>query len=90
MRWVFLILIMVVANSIIANLAWRIVGAKRLPFRLIGRIMGLVFGVANFVVAFLAFVQLWRRGWEWFYIVALLLGLVFAFRFGGAVTGKYP
>lgn len=89
MRWVLLILTMAFANAVLANLEWRIVGAKRLPFRLVGRTMGLVFSQANLAIAFFAFIQLWRLGWEPFYIAMLLLGLIFALRFGGAVTGKY-
>ena len=90
MRWVLLFLIMAFANAVLANLAWRIVGAKRLAFRLVGRTLGLVFGLANMAIAFFAFIQLWRLGWEPFYIAMLLLGLIFAFRFGGTVTGRYP
>jgi hypothetical protein len=57
---------------------------------MLGRGFGGFFALANLGLAVVAFIPLVQRGWDWFYGVLLVLALIFAFRFGGATSGRYP
>jgi len=88
-RWLLLVLLLVVGNSILSQLLWRLLGAKRRAFRRLVRIAAGLVALVNLAVGAYALFQLWRMGWDWFYLAMLLLGFVFVFRFGGATSGSY-
>jgi steroid 5-alpha reductase family enzyme len=89
-RWVLIILGVVAVNLLLANLVWWIVGSQQRVLRMLGRAFGGFFALANVALALVSFLPLVQRGWNWFYIVLIVLALVFAFRFGGATSGRYP
>ena len=90
MRLVLLLLAVVLANGVLANLVWRMVGARSREVRVTGRTFALLFALANLFVAGVSLLHLWRSDWSWFYIVMLFQALAFAYRFGGATKGNYP
>jgi steroid 5-alpha reductase family enzyme len=89
-RSVLIILGVVAVNLLLANLVWWIVGSQQRVLRMLGRAFGGFFALANVALALVSFLPLVQRGWNWFYIVLIVLALVFAFRFGGATSGRYP
>jgi ABC-type polysaccharide/polyol phosphate export permease len=89
MRAVVVVVTLALLDGLLANLVWRVVGGKHRGVRFTGRALGVVFSLANLLIAALCLVYLWRHGWDWPYVVALVVGLVFAFRFGGTVSGSY-
>jgi len=90
MRLLLLILAVILVNGFLSNLVWRMIGSKRQEVRVGARIFAALFALANLAAAVLGLWQLYRMGWDWFYILLLLQGVVFAYRFGGATTGNYP
>ena len=89
-RSVLIILGVVAVNLLLANLVWWIVGSQQRVLRMLGRAFGGFFALANVALALVSFLPLVQRGWNWFYIVLIVLALIFAFRFGGATSGRYP
>lgn len=90
LRPVLIILGVAVLNALLANLVWRIVGSHERSLRVLGRAFGGFFALANLALAIVGFLPLLQRGWDWFYVVLVVLALTFAFRFGGATAGRYP
>jgi len=88
-RSVLVVVTVAVGNSVLANLVWRAVGVKHRRWRRVARAFAGLFCLANLVLAAFSLVQVWREGWNGLLIALLVLGLVFAFRFGGAMTGQY-
>ncbi len=89
MRLVLIVVGVLFLNAVLASLVWRLVSAKRQILRGMGRIFATFFCLLNLVLAGTSLVHLWRHGGDWFYIVLLLLGLIFAFRFGGGIGGAH-
>jgi hypothetical protein len=87
---VLIILGVVAVNALLANLVWWIVGSQRRVLRVLGRAFGGFFALANLALAIVSFLPLVQRGWDWFYGALVVLALIFAFRFGGATSGRYP
>jgi hypothetical protein len=87
---ILIILGVVAVNALLANLVWWIVGSQRRVLRMLGRGFGGLFALANLALAFVSFLPLVRGGWDWFYGALVVLALIFAFRFGGATSGRYP
>lgn len=90
LRRIFYVLGAVAMNVAVSGLTWRIVGAKGRGARLVGRISGAVFCIANLGLVMVCFLYLLRNGWDWFYVVLFVIAVVFAIRVGGATVGRYP
>jgi hypothetical protein len=90
LRSVLIILGVVAVNALLANLVWWIVGSQRRVVRMLGRGFGGFFALANLGLALVSLLPLVQRGWDWFCGVLLVVALIFAFRFGGATSGRYP
>ncbi len=90
LRSVLIILGVVVVNALLAHLVWWIVGSQQRVLRILGRAFGGFFALANVALAFVCFLRFWQTGWDWLPIVLFVLSLIFAFRFGGATSGRYP
>ncbi|MFB3924306.1 MAG: hypothetical protein ACE145_21505 [Terriglobia bacterium] len=80
----------VVANVIASSVSWRILGTKSQNLRRVGRVLGAAFCVANLGLVAVSVLHILWHGGDWFYVALLLVGLVFAFRIGGAAVGRYP
>jgi hypothetical protein len=89
-RAVLIILGVVIVNVVLANLVWWIVGSPRRALRMLGRAFAGFFALANVALALVSFLPLLQRGWDWFHVALVVVALVFAFRVGGATSGRYP
>jgi steroid 5-alpha reductase family enzyme len=89
-RAVVIILGVVIVNVVLASLVWWIVGSPQRMLRMLGRAFGGFFALANVALALVSFLPLLQRGWDWFHVALVVLALVFAFRLGGATSGRYP
>jgi hypothetical protein len=89
-RAVVIILGVVIVNVVLANLVWWIVGSQQRMLRMLGRAFGGFFALANVALALVSFLPLLQQGWDWFHVALVVLALVFAFRLGGATSGRYP
>ena len=73
-------------NSLIAALVWKLIRAQSGVVRPVGRVFATIFCFANLLMAGISIRELWLKGADWFYVVLLVLGLIFAFRFGGGIS----
>ncbi len=73
-------------NSILAALVWKLIRVRPKIVRGIGRVFATIFCFANLLLAGISIRELWLKGGDWFYIVLLVFGLIFAFRFGGGIS----
>ncbi len=89
MRQILIVVGLVVLNSLLSDAVWRVVGVKRRGVQSLGRFLAGLFSLSNLALAILSFLLLWRHGWDWYYLALFLTGLIFAFRFGGATSGRY-
>lgn len=87
LKSILLVAVIVVVNEFISNLDWRMVESRRSWIRAIGRAAAGVFALANAALAFYSFLSLWAEGWDLLMIALLVVGVVYAIRFGGAATG---
>jgi hypothetical protein len=76
-------------NALLATLVWKLVRARLTSAQALGRLLATVFCFANLFVAGISIRELWLQGGDWFYIVLLALGLIFAFRFGGGISAGH-
>jgi hypothetical protein len=89
-RAIVIILGVVIANVVLSNLVWWIVGSPRRTLRVLGRAFAGFFALANVALALVSFLPLLQRGWDWFHVALIVVAVVFAFRVGGATSGRYP
>jgi hypothetical protein len=73
-------------NSVIAALVWKLIRTQSGVVRPVGRVFATIFCFANLLMAGTSIRELWLKGADWFYIVLLILGLIFGFRFGGGIS----
>jgi hypothetical protein len=73
-------------NSLIAALVWKLIRTQSGIGRPVGRVFATIFCFANLLMAGISIRELWLKGGDWFYIVLLILGLIFGFRFGGGIS----
>ncbi len=73
-------------NSLIAALVWKLIRARSGVVRPVGRVFATIFCFANLLIAGVSIRELWLKGGDWFYVVLLVLGLIFGFRFGGGIS----
>lgn len=89
MNLVVNILVLLFANSILAALVWKLIRVKTRILRAIGSVFAAICCFANLLLAGISIRELWLEGADWYYIVLLLLGLVFGFRFGGGISAGH-
>jgi hypothetical protein len=89
-RAILIILGVVAVNALLANLVWWVVGSQRRVLRGLGRGFGGFFALANLALALVSFLPLLQQGWDWFHVALIVVALAFAFRLGGATSGRYP
>jgi hypothetical protein len=73
-------------NALISTLVWKLIRVRTKAVRAIGRVFATICCFANLLMAGIAIRELWLKGGDWFYIALLVLGLIFAFRFGGGIS----
>jgi hypothetical protein len=73
-------------NAVLSTLVWKLIRARPTIVRAVGRVLATIFCFANLLMAGISIRELWLKGGDWFYIVLLLLGLIFGFRFGGGIS----
>jgi len=89
MRPIVNILLLLLVNSILAALVWKLIRTRMRILRGIGRVFATIFCFANLFLVGISIRELWLEGGDWYYIVLLLLGLIFAFRFGGGISAGH-
>ena len=73
-------------NAVLSTLVWKMIRVRPALVRALGRVLATIFCFANLLMAGISIRELWLKGGDWFYIVLLLLGLIFGFRFGGGIS----
>jgi VanZ family protein len=90
LRQILTVIGVVVANAILSNVIWRLVGSKRHRVRTPARVAAAFLGILNLGLAVVCLFRMLRSGPEWMYIALLVVSTVFAYRVGGATRGQYP
>jgi hypothetical protein len=85
-----IVLGVVVANAVLTNVIWRLVGSARRRVRSTARAAAAFLGLLNLGLAVVCLFRMLRSGPEWMYILLLVVSTVFAYRVGGATRGQYP
>jgi len=73
-------------DSLLAALVWKLIRVRLKIIRAMGRVFATIFCFANLLMAGVSIRELWLKGGDWFYVVLLVLGLIFGFRFGGGIS----
>lgn len=80
---------LLVVNAFLAGVVWRMISPKRPEVvRSLAHALALLMALANLALAGFALYRMWPERWDVYHVSLLLLGLVFAFRFGGAIRGR--
>jgi hypothetical protein len=81
---------LLVLNSLLAGVLWRLLSPKRTQFvRNLARTIAVILAVANVGLAGYALSRMWPERWDAYHVSLVLLGMIFAIRFGGALRGSY-
>ncbi len=89
MQPVIILLGVLFLNSLLATLVWKLIRARLKIARGLGRVLAAIFCFVNLLMAGISIRELWLKGGDWHYIVLLLLGLIFGFRFGGGISAGH-
>jgi hypothetical protein len=82
---------LLVVNAFLAAAVWRMVAPKRpKSVRSLAHSLALLMTLANAALSGYALYRMWPERWDVYHVSLLLLGMVFAFRFGGAIRGSSP
>jgi hypothetical protein len=88
-RQIVVVVGLVVANTIVSNFIWWLLGSLRSRVRTLARVGAAFLAFLNLGLAIVCLLRMLRSGPDWFYILMLVLALVFAYRVGGATRGQY-
>ncbi len=83
-----LIFLIVVADGLLSNIAWRLVSARDRSMQISGRVLGGVLALANVGMALYGLFGWMFRGWSWFMFGLFVVGAAYAFRAGGSMRGQ--
>ena len=89
MRQIVVVVALVVANTIVSNFIWWLLGSLRSRVRTLARVAAAFLAILNLGLGMVCLLRMLRFGPDWFYILLLVLALVFAYRVGGATRGQY-
>ena len=89
-RQVLIVLGVIIANTLLSNVIWRLVGSRRRRVRVFARVSAAFLGILNLGLAVVSLFRMLRYGPEWMYILLLVVSTIFAYRVGGATRGQYP
>ena len=89
MRQIVIVVALVVANSIVSNFIWWLLGSLRSRVRTLARVAAAFLAILNLGLGLVCLLRMLRFGPDWFYLLMLVLALVFAYRVGGATRGQY-
>ena len=90
LRQILIVVGVVIANGVLANLVWRMVGSPRRWVRGAGRGGAAFLGILNLGLAAFCLLRMLRTGPEWMFVLLLVVATIFAYRVGGATRGRYP
>lgn len=88
-RQIIIVVALVAANSIASNFVWWLLSSARNRIRVMARVAAAFLAILNLGLAVVCLFRMLRLGWDWFYLVMLLIATVFAYRVGGATRGQY-
>ncbi len=89
MREIVIVVALVVADTIVSNFIWWMLGSLRVRVHAIARAAAAFAAILNLGLGMVCLFRMLRSGPDWFYIALLIIALVFAYRVGGATRGKY-
>ena len=88
-RQIIIVVALVAANSIASNFVWWLLSSQRNRIRVMARVAAAFLAILNLGLGVVCLFRMLRLGWDWFYLVMLLIATVFAYRVGGATRGQY-